>query len=313
MESVNKTLQKFLKDRNLDRVLDVQIDQLLEHPIFRKWWQEHPEWSQVQLKQFAIKVKQFVTEQENCTGCKGLHECRNIMKGHRAELINYGQLLDVSYSTCSYQRKAVHETRRSKLIQSHRIPGDIMSGSFRQFEQTEDRADAFAAVLDFCKHAQPGKNGEGIYLYGPLGAGKSFLLGAACNKLAERDIASYMVYTPEFLREMKGAIADQNVGQKIEAFQKVPVLIFDDIGAEMISAWIRDEVIGPILQYRVTEKLPTLYTSNYNFDQLEAHLSYTQRGGIERIEELKAKRLMERIRHYTKAYHVGGKNRRVQT
>ena len=156
---------------------------------------------------------------------------------------------------------------------------------------------------------QPGKSARGIYLYGGLGVGKSYLLGAACNKLAERNIGSYMVYTPEFFREMKGAIAEQRVEEKIQALQEVPVLIFDDIGAESISGWARDEVLGPILQYRIMENLPTLYTSNYDYDQLEKHLAYSQKGGI---EQLKAKRIMERIRHYTDAYFLNGRNRRKQ-
>lgn len=85
-------------------------------------------------------------------------------------------------------------------------------------------------------------------------------------------------------------------------------MILDDIGSETISSWIRDDVLGAILQYRMMEGLPTLYTSNLDYDELEEHLAYSQKSGA---EQLKAKRIMERIRHYTIPQYIGGANRRT--
>ena len=45
-----------------------------------------------------------------------------------------------------------------------------------------------------------------------------------------------------------------------------------------MSSWIRDEVFGVILQYRMQEQLPTFFSSNFTMDELEQHLSVTQRG-----------------------------------
>ena len=169
--------------------------------------------------------------------------------------------------------------------------------------------DAILAMMDFCSSCNPGQTDMGIYLYGPLGVGKSRIVAAAARKLAERHIASIMVYVPDFFREIKESIGENAVGKKIDTLKKVPVLILDDIGAETMSAWARDEVLGAILQYRVSEKLPTIYTSNYTLDELEEHLSYSHKSGI---EEMKAKRIMERIRFFSNAYYVGGVNRRKQ-
>ena len=35
--------------------------------------------------------------------------------------------------------------------------------------------------------------------------------------------------------------------------------MMDDIGADAMSSWIRDEVFGVILQYRMQEQLPTFF------------------------------------------------------
>jgi primosomal protein DnaI len=114
-----------------------------------------------------------------------------------------------------------------------------------------------------------------------------------------------MVYVPEFVREVRDAISEGSVMDKLDALKKVSVLILDDIGAETLTPWIRDEVLGAVLQYRVAEGLPVIYTSNLSLDELEDHLAYSHKGGVERT---KAKRIMERIRHYVDVYFVDGPN-----
>ncbi|GAA0375537.1 primosomal protein DnaI [Bacillus horti] len=309
MEPIKYVLQDWLRERGVSQEdIQKQNHYYLSHPIFQKWWQHHPEWQPDQLLPYMNKIKEFVGEQQSCQSCRGLHECSNMMSGHAAHLETYHTIIEATYKPCSYLLRAEESSKRHTLVKSHKIPKDIMSGSMRNVDLDDpQRAEAFEAVLDFAKKATPGEDLIGLYLYGPLGVGKSYLLGAACNALADRGIASYMVYSPDFFREMKGAIAEQNLEEKLQVLKEVPVLIFDDIGAENISAWARDEILGAILQYRVMEKLPTLYTSNYDYDQLEEHLSYSQKGGI---EQLKAKRIMERIRHYTDAYFIEGRNRR---
>lgn len=61
-----------------------------------------------------------------------------------------------------------------------------------------------------------------------------------------------------------------------------------------------------ILQYRMLEELPTFFTSNYSFKDLEAKL-----GNIRGSDETwQAKRVMERIRYLAKEVHLEGENRR---
>lgn len=81
--------------------------------------------------------------------------------------------------------------------------------------------------------------------------------------------------------------------------------MLDDIGAETMSSWTRDEIIGTILHYRMSEQLPTFMSSNFNYDELQHHLSYTQRG---EKEVVKAGRIMERIKALTIPVALQGKN-----
>jgi primosomal protein DnaI len=218
--------------------------------------------------------------------------------------------IEVRHTPCQLYVMDRQQKEREKLIRTHHIPKEILSASFADLDTDAERIEAIEAIIEFCMTVEPGKSGtKGLYFYGPFGVGKSYMMGAAAKKLAERGIASLMVYTPDFFREIKDALADNTVQEKIVVLKEVPVLILDDIGAETLSSWARDEVLGAILQYRVSENLPVLYTSNYTYDELEEHLAYSQKAGI---EQLKAMRIMERIRYYTEAYKVDGINRRVR-
>lgn len=84
--------------------------------------------------------------------------------------------------------------------------------------------------------------------------------------------------------------------------------MLDDLGAESMSSWTRDEVLGPILQYRMQENLPTFFTSNFDFQELEHHLTYSQRG---EEEKMKARRIMERIKYLADSVPIDGPNRRI--
>ena len=84
------------------------------------------------------------------------------------------------------------------------------------------------------------------------------------------------------------------------------MLLLDDIGAENCSNWSRDEILGPILQYRMENNLPTFFTSNLTLDELEKALSITSSG----VDKLKARRIIERIKQLTITLELVSKNRR---
>ena len=149
------------------------------------------------------------------------------------------------------------------------------------------------------------KKGKGLYLSGSFGSGKTYLIAALFNELAKKDINSALVYYPELLRSLKSSFGS-DYEEKFDFIKRVPLLLLDDIGAENTTSWSRDEVLGPILQYRMEEELPTFFTSNLTLEELEKTLSTTNNG----IEKVKAKRIIERIKQLTVPLELISKNRR---
>lgn len=250
---------------------------------------------------------QYIEERDNCNNCPGISECPNLFAGHFLT-INYRNRQFYSFlEKCNKQIAKERSDYHNRLFQGQHIQAELLDADLSEFIRTPERDGAYFALYKFLENYSPGKKERGIYLHGPLGVGKSYMLVAFARKLAERGIATLMVYLPDFFRDIKQSIGDDSLNLKVDALKNIEVLILDDIGAESISQWERDEILGAILQARMVKGLPTIYSSNLDYDGLERHLAYSSKGGE---ELLKAKRIMERIRHYTDAYLVDGPNRR---
>lgn len=307
MDSIKSTLGSFDNDDRLQKRIQEQKNRLLQSKPIQAFLNENPEVTTSMVDRGLSKMYEYKKERENCEACPGLENCPNMMQGYRPVLYIERGSLDISYTRCPLKLDYDARIEQQQLIQSLYIPKDILAATFDTMDQNDERAQAFSSAFRFAIGARPGEDGIGLYLHGKFGVGKSYLLGAIANELKDSNIQSYMIYTPDFFREMKQAIGDGSFQEKLETVRKAPVLMLDDIGAETTTAWTRDEILGPILQYRMAEKLPTLFTSNYDYEELEEQLAYSDKGGT---EQLKAKRIMERIKHFTTFVNVGGENRR---
>ena len=101
-------------------------------------------------------------------------------------------------------------------------------------------------------------------------------------------------------------IVNTTYNEQYDYIRKVPLLLLDDIGAENSSSWSRDEVLGPLLQYRMENNLPTFFTSNLTIDELEKSLSISSSG----VDKVKARRIIERIKQLSITQALISKNRR---
>jgi primosomal protein DnaI len=149
-------------------------------------------------------------------------------------------------------------------------------------------------VKEFYDNYDPYKNMKGLYLHGSFGSGKTYLIAALFNELKIKKNASVeIIYFPELLRNLKDDFSLME--DKISYLENVNLLLIDDIGAEKVTSWARDEILGTILQSRMNNFLPTFLTSNLNIQELETHLSITN----ESEDVVKARRIIERIKQLT--------------
>lgn len=261
-------------------------------------------------------ISRHIASFDICLACKGLSDCQNDHKGHcsvvQEDLTNDNALV---YRLQKCPLLVSHE-KRLKIagkIKSHFIPEHIVNSTFEDIEPDSYRVSAIVKCMEFCEDYKKGSSKRGIYLHGQFGVGKSLIAGAIAQELASRGIDIAMVYVPDFMAEAKDAISSktETVLSKLEALQNVTVLILDDIGAEALTIWTRDEILGPILQRRM-ERLVTIYTSNLSMKELRQHLLNVKdlKTIDPRQNEKKVERILERIEPFVEVLHVGGRNRR---
>ena len=182
-----------------------------------------------------------------------------IAPGYEPRLMLNFHYIDVTYvPTADLIARQKEEEIRNR-VRAMDMPKDVREANLRDFDpSSQGRAKALAEAMQFLREypATPKEFHKGLYLQGPFGVGKSFLLGAMANALAERGFTTTIVHFPTFTVEMKQAIGRDQVGEKLDAV-KIPILMIDDIGAESMTSWIRDDVLSVILQYRMQEQLVT--------------------------------------------------------
>lgn len=309
MENIRETLNRISNRDDFQKRFTMIRQEIMSHPDVRAFLLEHQdEISGPMIDRSLGKLYEFVSQSRGCKECPSLEQCKNIIPGYEPELVLVNNGIDVHYVPCRLKRLADERRKMENRIQCLYMPKDILQASLGNvILDTDNRMQAVDKVEQFISNYGSEHFQRGFYFYGPFGTGKTYLLGAVAHELAGIGISTIIVYVPELIREMKQAISDHTLNEKIDMLKKAPVLMFDDIGAEAVSSWVRDEVLGPILQFRMLERLPTFFTSNFNLNELEHHLTYSQRG---EEEKLKAARIIERIKFLAEPVPIDGPNKR---
>ncbi len=311
MEHMSNSLKKLKSRPDFNERYNDLKKEVLNNPDVQAFIAKHStEIEDGMINRSLMKLYEFINQSKNCENCPSLSECKNILGGYHPRLMIQGRIIDIQYDKCP--KKEIHDERKKHeaLIKSMYIPKDILEAQFDHIEvdmEETSRLQVISMAQDFVEAYNNGERPKGLYLYGSFGVGKTYILGAIANELASHKVASMLVYVPEFMRELKGSFQNSSLDEKLEVVKKIPVLMLDDIGAESVSSWMRDDILGTILQYRMLENLPIFISSNFNLKQLQHHLAISQRG---EEEPVKAARIMERIKHMTIPIELIGRNRR---
>ena len=302
MKTLNETLK--IKNNNVD--LMGSFNESLKDEKFQKLISKLNV-SYEELAHYTTLLEDSSIEYDHCLNCKNILECKNKIKG-------YAYLPDVKegkicfgYKMCKKLERINKENKYLENVFSYSIPKEIKQAKMKDIiVDDKNRFKVIKWLNNFIKTYEKKKNQKGLYLYGSFGSGKTYLISAMFNELAKQGVKSAIIFWPDYLVNLKGSFGTDEYQNKLNKLKKVPLLLIDDIGAETTTAWSRDEVLCPIIQYRMQEELPTFFTSNLDINLLEQHLSISKNG----IEEVKAKRIIERIKQLTEELDLVTKNYR---
>ena len=269
LENLKKNYQEAMKDEKFKKI--VSHLKLTEEEGMKK----------------TSKIQNTIEELNNCKECKGVYNCKNAYKGHVSMPEKKEEGLYFTYIPCKYKKREVVERKRK---QSEEQINE--NARMKDIDVTDKNRIKVIKWLDnFYENFSFSKKIKGLYLHGNFGSGKTFLISALFHELEEKkNVTTKVIYYPEMLKSLK---ADWEIyGKTFQMLETVDLLCFDDIGAEKITEWSRDEVLGTILQTRMSNNLPTFFTSNLTLEELENHFCMNSNSD----EKIKSRRIMERIK-----------------
>ena len=258
------------------------------------------------LMKYTTILEECSSNYNTCKNCKGLINCPFKLVGYSYLPRVVDDRLEFDYQPCRYKIDEIHKNSYQSNVYVSNLPYEIKNASFDNiYSNDSNRYEAILWVNTFLGNYRKGKASKGLYLSGNFGCGKTYLISALFNELAHDGVKSAIVFWPEFLRDLKASFSI-DFREKYEFVKCVPLLLIDDIGAENTTLWGRDEIFCPLVQYRMQEHLPTFFTSNLDLKALEEHFSITK----EKVDHIKARRIIERIIQLTDQLEMVSKNLR---
>lgn len=241
-------------------------------------------------KENANNFYMLAEEIKHCSTCKGLPYCKNDNEGHTLHYENQEFVL----IPCKYKKEANRLAKENQKIKTLFISKSILNSDLKDLDtSTPNRKKIYEYILKFLNQYQENTFTKGLYLYGSFSTGKTFILGCIANELARKGIESLIIYFPDLVVELKNSIGNSRLEELINYLKSVDVLLLDDLGSENMTPWLRDEVLGPILNYRLMEEKPIFISSNIDptTEDLRMHLSITKTSS----DQLKGARIQSRL------------------
>ena len=292
-----KTMKESIKIsplKNLNEVLDKEYNEALKNPVFEEIVTKLKIDHDI-LKSYTSSLLDSAEEYEHCKNCKNLLGCKNKITGHCYLPMKNGNGLEFGYKACKKYQKKQEEQKYLENMHLFHVSDELLHASMKDiYKEDRKRFPIFKWEQQFLKKFEKDIHQKGLFLHGSFGSGKSYILAALFHELAKKGNQCAILFWPEFLNHNKGLYPSE-FQLVLEKMKKVPLLLIDDIGAENTTAWSRDDVLMPLLQYRMDHKLATFFTSNLNYEELEEHFSISKN----KVDIVKARRLMERMRYLT--------------
>ena len=258
------------------------------------------------LMKYTTSLEECSLNYYTCSKCKGLANCPFKLMGYSYLPRVVDDRLEFDYQPCRFKKKDLASNAYKENVFSFQVPRDVIDANMDSiYSNDSNRYDAILWVNTFLGNYRKGNVSKGLYLYGNFGSGKTYLISALFNELAHDGVRSAIVFWPEFLRDLKSSFSI-DFKEKYEYIKSIPLLLIDDIGAEATTSWSRDEIFCPLVQYRMQEHLPTFFTSNLDLKALEEHFSVTK----DKVDRIKARRIIERINQLTDQVSMVSKNLR---
>lgn len=227
-----------------------------------------------------------------CQGCTGT--CRKESNKYTIPVTRY--LYGVPYdcvALCEFGEERLQHANFAKA----QIPRKYIGRTFNDYTITPENERA----VGLAKGIVARKLDKGLYLYGGVGTGKTYLASLIAQAFMHEGNTLIFGDVPTLLDEIKRAFDTGKSAAVIDSYCGCDLLILDDIGAGQITEW-NVGVLYRIINARYNAQKPVVATSNYDLRGLDDTLS--------RKDSSAGKRIVSRLAEMTYQAFLGLNDRR---
>jgi DNA replication protein DnaC len=158
------------------------------------------------------------------------------------------------------------------LLSRAGIPRKFWGCKHENYIVSNENKTAYDYTLKF-----PFQDKSGLYLYGPIGTGKTHLASAITRKLFQKNCKYNIKFysCPYFLDTIRKSYGNEynnrDEDDVLYEAENSSLLILDDIGSERATDWAI-ETLFKIINFRYEHCSVTIFTSNLNPDELHNNL-----------------------------------------
>lgn len=191
------------------------------------------------------------------------------------------------------QREEEHRRRMERierLFFQSRLGKRFRERTFDTFEVQEHTKKAYEIALDYAKNFEVYKEkGEGLFITGGYGVGKTHLAASIANYLISNEIATVIFgNVTTLLGRIRHTYSDSSQYEEEQIMKElydVDLLIIDDLGKEKPTQWV-EEKLYMVINQRYENYKPIVVTSNLELEEIEQRLENCGGAIVSRIIEM---------------------------
>ena len=194
-----------------------------------------------------------------------------------------------------------------KIIKNSKMSKRNLNYKFDNFEVNSNNKKVYQSLKNYSEKLVNEVERKGLILVGNNGVGKTHLACSIANELIKNGIPIIYGTLINLLAELKNTYdVYNNISEMkiIKLYEKVDLLIIDDLGKEKPSEWGLEKLFT-IINSRYENNLPVIITTNYDQNSLINRLSIN--GEIET-----AKSIISRLYEMCYLVKIEGRDHRIK-
>lgn len=247
----------------------------------------------VSMSEFDFYLGYFLSYYEDkcsCKNCVNIEKCPKEIKGMVLNLVRKeDNSIQREYTLC-LNREIQRKMQNNYLIRD--FNEELLKIDMDDVENRKGRFKYEKTLMEVDLDAA----NEGMFIYGPSSSGKSYPLIALCNEFVKSDKRCAFADVKNFIDSLKSTFNynKENYNSLMNIVKNVDVLVLDNLGEEKQSEWVRDDVIGSIVDYRSKNNLLTFITSCFSLEEIEKMYNVSKTNS--EVGKMKASKFIDKIK-----------------